>query len=113
MRAAYWTAIGTLLIPIGVLLAIEKPEWAELAFGLIVAGLASFIAGWVYTIRDEQRKQRDERRRQKEYKLREEREELRLRGEKATFLALTYIVEKLGVDLKEFIKEQEKLLDGE
>jgi len=104
MKAAYWTAIGTMLIPLGVLLAIEKPEWSEWALGLIITGLASFIAGWVYTISDEKRRQREEKRREEEYKL-------RIREGKTTILTLTSIAGALGVDMNKFLRNQRNLLE--
>jgi len=88
MRASYWTASGAMAMPLGVsilaLALLFKPNsfflvlvWLAIAF--IVAGLASFIAGWGYTIRDEHRKdvkeeeakkqrQSDEKRRQREHR---------------------------------------------
>ncbi|OGN97858.1 MAG: hypothetical protein A2Z77_02260 [Chloroflexi bacterium RBG_13_51_36] len=113
IMSGFWTAIGAMLIPIGALILIEKPTWSDFAFVLVVAGFVSFIAGWVYTIKEERRHDEIEKQRQKEYELREEREKLKFRGEKATFLMLTYMATQLGVDMKKYVKDQEEFLDGE
>lgn len=72
MRASYWTAIGTMLIPLGVVLLIEVPTASYWAFWIIVTGFISFIAGWSYTVNEEResKKQRikDEKRRNREHK---------------------------------------------
>jgi len=105
MRATYWTAIGTMLIPLGIVLVLAKPEWAGYAYWLIIFGFASFAVGWYYTIREERRQQRDEQRRQEEH-------ELRLRGEKTSLLILGHIAESLGVNMDKVAKDVEKMLDG-
>lgn len=76
--AAYFTALGALFVPIGVVVMVEWPNWDSLAFMLIVAGLICAIAGLAFTVRDkredaikeqkeEQRKQSEEQRRQEEH----------------------------------------------
>ena len=95
MKAAYWTAIGAMAIPLGVsILAIAisfggdlSPFWAWVALVAIIAGFASFIAGWVYTIREEHQKH-------KEY-------ELRIKREKASLKALVFMADQLGVDMSD------------
>jgi hypothetical protein len=105
MRAAFITALGTMLIPLGVFLAIDKPELEGLAFLLIIAGLVSFGGAWYYTIKEERRQDEIEKQRQKEH-------ESRMRGDKATFFLITHIAEKLGVDINKIAKDMGKLLDG-
>ena len=61
MRAAYWTGIGVMLIPIGVILIVEFPQLSQIGFWLMVGGLVSLVAGWGYTIRDERQRQQDRR----------------------------------------------------
>ena len=113
MKAAYWTAFGTMLIPIGVALLLGKSELGELAFWMIVAGFASFVAGWYYTIKEERRQDELEKRRQEEYKRRQEEYRLNIREGKTTILILMNIAEALGVDTNKVIKDQKELLDGE
>lgn len=62
MRASYWTQIGAMALPLGVsliALATAFSNWREglvtAGFVLIVIGFFSFIAGWVYMVRDEKR----------------------------------------------------------
>lgn len=96
MKAAYWTGIGVLLIPIGVLLAVVVPSLNQLAFWLVIGGIASLIAGWVYTIRDERDKklemERAEERRQKEYRQRD-------REHEEYLVVLGEIARRLGVSI--------------
>ncbi len=66
MKASYWTAIGTMLIPIGVVVLIEYQNLKDLAVVLMIAGLLSFIAGWIYTIRYERQQNNDYKQRQKD-----------------------------------------------
>ena len=88
MRAPYWTAFGAMAMPLGVsilaLALLFKPNsfflvlvWLAIAF--IIAGFASFIAGWIYTIKEERRneakeqeatkdRQLDRRQRQREHR---------------------------------------------
>ena len=106
MKAAFWTAIGAMFVPIGVLLVVEVPSWSLLAFWLIVAGLVSFVAGWIYTIVDERRKGREDRLRRKE-------DELRIRREKASIIVLAFIADGLGVDVSEIVEMEEKHLAEE
>ena len=113
MKAAYWTAFGTMLIPIGVALLLGKPELGELALWMIAAGFASFVAGWYYTIKEERRQDKIEKGRQKEYERRQEEYRLSIRAGKTTILILTNIAEALGVDTNEIVKDQERLLGGE
>jgi len=112
MKAAYWTAFGAMLIPVGVAVLLGEPQRGDVAFWLIVAGFASFIAGWVYTIREEQRQKRDELRRQRGEKERQEKHEVDMRVGKTYVLILTHIAEALGVDVNKIIKEQKEMLDG-
>ena len=55
MKAAYWTAIGAMLIPVGIIILIEKPDWSNMGTGIMIVGFISFIVGWCYTIREEHR----------------------------------------------------------
>ena len=102
--ATFWTAAGAMLIPLGVLLAVEVPNWDKLAFCLIVVGLVSFIAGWVYTIKEERKKDRED-------KLRRKEDELRIRREKASLIVLTFMADAFGVDASEILEMEEKHLD--
>jgi uncharacterized protein (DUF58 family) len=113
MKASYWTAFGAMLIPVGVAVLLGMAGLHGLAFWLIVVGFISFGVGWSYTIKEERRQDEVEKRRQREEERRQKEHEVRLRGEKATFLLLTYMAEKLGIDLTEFAKAEEKFLDGE
>jgi hypothetical protein len=117
MKATYWTAIGTLLIPIGVLIVVEKPEWSDFVRWLIVLGLASFATGWYYTVKEEQRqdaiekrRQAEEERRQREDKRRQAEHEETLRGAKATFILLTHMALNQGVDVSKLIEDEKKHL---
>lgn len=117
MKAAYWTAFGTMLIPIGIVLLLGKPELSQLAFWLIVAGFASFVAGWYYTVKEERRqdaiekrRQAEEERRQREDKRRQAEHEETLRGAKATFILLTHMALKQGVDVSKLIEDERKHL---
>ena len=102
--ATYLTAIGAMLVPLGVLLAVEVPNWKWLAFLLIVVGLISFIAGWVYTIREERKKDRED-------KLRRKEDELIIRREKASLIVLVFMADAFGVDTSDLLEMEEKHLD--
>ena len=97
MRAVFWTAIGSLLIPLGVVLAIELPSARAAGFWLIVAGSISMVAGWVYTIRQERRDSRES--------------ELRIRREKSTIILLVHMAEQLGVDMDKLAEKMKERLD--
>ena len=89
MKAAYWTAVGAMAIPIGVVILIQWPNLDLLAISIMVVGLVSFVAGLAYTIREEHQKQ-------KEY-------ELRIKREKKSLKAIIFMADQLGVDIKERI----------
>jgi hypothetical protein len=86
-----FTALGTMFVPLGVLLVIERPDWSWLALCLILIGIISLIIGWVYVIREERQRRRE--------------------GKVFSYM-LTGVAEKLGVDLKNAVKGLEKLIDG-
>lgn len=96
--ATYLTAIGAMLVPLGVLLAVEVPNWKWLAFCLIVVGLVTVIVGLLYTIKEEQQKRKES--------------ELRIRREKASLIVLVFMADALGVDTSEVLEMEEKHLDG-
>ena len=102
--ATYLTVIGAMLVPLGVLLAVEVPNWKWLAFLLIVVGLISVISGLVYTIREEQRRDRED-------KLRCKEDELRIRREKASLIVLIFMADAFGVDASELLEMEKKHLD--
>ena len=94
MRASYWTVIGAMLVPLGVVLVIEAPDFSSLAVLLTIVGVVSIVAGWVYTVRDERQSRRES--------------DLRIRKEKASLRVLVHMAEKLGVDLNRVVSEMEK-----
>lgn len=84
MRASYWTAFGAMAFPLGVsliALATVFDVWQDF---LIVVGLVSvvigffcFVAGWVYTVREERKadeKEKEEREQRKRDDLRNQQE---------------------------------------
>ncbi len=93
MKAAYWTAVGAMAIPIGVVILIQWPNLDLLAISIMVVGLVSFVAGLAYTIREEHQKQ-------KEY-------ELRIKREKKSLKALFFIADQLGVDMSDEIDNED------
>ena len=93
MKAAYWTAVGAMAIPIGVVILIQWPNLDLLAISIMVVGLVSFVAGLAYTIREEHQKQ-------KEY-------ELRIKREKKSLEALFFIADQLGVDMSDEIDNED------
>ena len=110
MKAAYWTAIGTMLIPLGIVILLEKPNMDMFAFWLIVAGFASFVAGWGYTIREERRntiKEKEERK----FRLAEEKRRRRESG--AYLLMLSEIASKQGVNMGKTARTFKKWVDEE
>ena len=104
MRATYWTAIGAMLIPTGVVILIEAPSFSSLAVFLTLVGVASFVAGWLYTIKEEHQML-------KESEARTEREKARTKREKASLIVLVYMADELGVDMSEVVKDEEMRLD--
>ncbi len=95
MRATYWTGIGVLLIPIGVVLIVEFPNLHQLAFWLIIGGFVSFVAGWGYVIRDE----RLNRAKEEEAKQQRQLDEKRKQEEHVRYLAmLSIITKRLGAN---------------
>jgi hypothetical protein len=110
MKAAYWTAIGTMLIPIGVLLAVEVPTLQELAFWLIIAGLVSFIAGWGYTIREEHRNAAKEK---KAEQLRQIEDKEREKEHQEYLLILSEIAKGLGVSSVRMNRKLRRLAEEE
>ncbi|MBA7705988.1 hypothetical protein ES703_114830 [subsurface metagenome] len=96
--ATFWTAIGAMLVPLGVLLVVEVPSWSLLAFCLIVVGLVTVIVGLLYTRKEEQQKRKES--------------ELRIRREKASLIVLIFMADALGVDTSEVLEMEEKHLDG-
>ena len=57
---AWWTALGAMLIPVGVIFMIEKPERAGIAMWIIIFGFVSVIAGLALTVREERKKEKRE-----------------------------------------------------
>ncbi|MFC1903162.1 hypothetical protein ACFLX4_03755 [Chloroflexota bacterium] len=94
MKAAYWTAIGTMALPLGIIMLIQWPNLGLLATCIIVVGFVSFVAGWAYTIREEHHKH-------KEYELRYKQDELRIKREKASLKVLIFMADQLGVDVSD------------
>jgi uncharacterized membrane protein YhaH (DUF805 family) len=91
MRASYWTGIGVMLIPIGVVIMVEFPNLNQLAFWLVIGGLISLVAGWAYTIKEERQRRRE--------------------GISHLYV-LASIAEKLGVNMDEAIEKLKEKLDG-
>ncbi len=94
---AWWTAFGAMLIPVGVIFMIEKPETAGISQWLIIVGLVFAIAGLALTVREERKKERRER-------------AMGRRG-KAYLMILTRIASALGVDMPELFKEIKTFVD--
>ncbi len=94
MKAAYWTAIGAMALPLGIVILIQWPNLDLLATCIMVVGLVSFVAGWAYTIREEHQKY-------KEYELRCKQDELRIKREKASLKVLVFMADQLGVDVSD------------
>jgi len=118
MKASYWTAFGAMALPLGVaILALviylnngfySFGMWIAIAF--IVAGFASFIAGWGYTIREEHRnivKDKEERE-QRQIEIKERRREHRL-----YLIALSYISQGRKVSLSQLDKILRKWVNKE
>ena len=55
--ATFWTQIGTLTIPIAVVLLLETESefWSFVARILFIFGLVSIVSGWGFTLRDERK----------------------------------------------------------
>ena len=77
--AVYITTIGVVLLPIGVVILVEKPDLDTLAYWLIVGGVIFAILGLIFTVKEdrekraeaqktEQRREAEDRRREEEYK---------------------------------------------
>ena len=95
--ATYLTAIGAMLVPLGVLLAVEVPNWKWLAFVLIVTGLVAVIVGLIYTIWEVRQKRKED--------------ELRIRREMASLTVLTFIADAFDIDASEILEAEERHLD--
>lgn len=106
-RASFWTAIGAMAIPLGVVVlqigGLLFP-WSMIALILFGGGIFSIISGWGYL-------RAEEKRREKEEKQRDEEHQLTIRREKGFFILLTKTAEQLGVDLGETAKIMEQHLD--
>jgi hypothetical protein len=89
--ASLFTAIGTMAMPLAVLVLLEAPKdsliywWGTV---LMVVGLGSLIYGWRFVIREEQQRRREAH---------------------MLFYILSAIAEKLGVDIHLIIGEMEKI----
>jgi membrane associated rhomboid family serine protease len=99
MNAAWWSAFGAMLIPVGVVLMIAKPETTGIAFWIVIGGFFSFIIGLALTVREDKEKRK--------------RERARARREIASYFVLTHIASALGVDMDELFKQEETLLQEE
>ena len=99
--ASLVAALGTVLIPIAVVLWQEPTTptryWAGMI--LMALGVISFIRAWVIVTREERRKSEDL--------------ELRMRREKADLILLAYMANALGVDMPKIEKTMKDKLDGE
>ena len=92
--AAYWTAIGAMLIPLAVVLVVEIPNafsfssvWSWIALGLIAFGVASILIGWSKTLAEERQRRREG---------------------KTFLLVLASIAQKLGVDIDDLVEKTER-----
>ncbi len=92
MKATFWTAIGAMLIPLGVIVIIEAPSFSLLGVFLTLVGVASFIVGWIHTIREVRQMLRES--------------EARTMRDKASLTTLVFMADQLGVDMSEFIEEE-------
>lgn len=97
MNAQWWTALGAMSIPLGVVLMIAKPETAGISQWLIIVGFVFAIAGLALTFREERKKQKGE--------------NARARREKASLMILTHIASALGVDVTSLFKDVKVLVD--
>ena len=95
MIAQWWTAFGAMLIPVGVVLMIGKPETAEISQWIIIAGFVFAIASLALTFREERRKQKGEM--------------ARAEWEASSLLVLHHIALALGVDMEELLKQEKAL----
>ena len=90
--ASLFTAIGTMAMPLAVLVLLGAPNnsllywWAAV---LMVVGLGSIIFGWRYVIREEERRHKEA---------------------QALFYILAAMAEKLGVDMPNAIEEVERIM---
>lgn len=91
--SSWWTAIGAMLVPLGVILVLEAPSeyWDWVALCLIIGGFISFIFGWKKALADEKQK----------------------RKEGIVFLyILTSIAEKLGVNVDDAVNKLKEIVNG-
>ena len=92
--ATFWTSIGIMLIPVGLVILIRWPNFYPTVFIVMLVGVILGVVGLRFTIRDEKQKHLET--------------ELRIRKEKVFLQVLLHTAGKLGVDLGELIKEVEK-----
>jgi hypothetical protein len=103
-----------MLIPVGVAVLLGVPTWDTLAFGMMVAGFISFVAGWAYTIRDERRDDDKEKEARKQTKVDEQRKK---REHYENLIVFRAMAKQLGVSTVRLDRlmrrwlEQEGLLD--
>jgi len=102
MKAQYWTAIGAMLIPVGAVVLIDEPDWVKLGLSLMIVGFISFIVGWGYTIREEQRNTAKEKtaneQRIKDDKWRDEQDKIRASSHYLDTLIRYEMLRALGVN---------------
>lgn len=99
MNAVWFSAFGAMLIPLGVVLMLDKPENAGIAFWIVISGFVSLAISLALTVWEERQKQKRERAREIQ--------------EVSSLLALHHIALALGVDMDELLKEEQVLQDKE
>ena len=100
--ATFWTSIGVMLIPIGLAVLFQWPNYYPTAFVLMIAGVILGITGLGFTIRDERQKARDDKQRQrdreKEDKWREDQDKKRAHSHYLDTLIQYEMLRALGVN---------------
>ena len=105
MLAECVVALGTMLIPLGiVLLTAVKGFSPTLAQNLIIVGIVALVTGLVIAVRNEIRASRRDKRL-------DEREIRRRRIDKSVLIVLTHMAEKSGVDMEQVVGMMERKLD--
>ena len=107
MLAECVVAVGTMLIPLSIVLLATIDEFPMgLAIFLIIVGVVALLTGLSIAIRKEMNTNKRERRL-------DEREKRRRRIDKAYYITLIHIAEKLGVDIGKMANVMKGKLDEE
>jgi hypothetical protein len=93
--AIYWTSIGVMLIPVGLAILIQWPDYYPTAFIVIVIGFVLGIVGLRLTIKDERQRQIE---RKKEEERRVTQDKKRIESHYLDTLIQYEILRALGVN---------------